>query len=291
MPDIEASIWQKYKDQGLQVIGMNVDENLGAAKKYLKDSPLPFPIVLDPDKAIMNRFEGKGVPTTFWVKRDGEIRCAIVTGAGEKALCTGMDVADVASGDNVAEGELELDNSPFNYLTAVQNRCWKPVVTAINGMIVGGGLHFIGGSDITISAETATFFDTHVAVGKVSGLETVELLRRIPFEAVAKLALLGGSERMSAAEAKEVGLVSEVLPPEKLMSRARELAGYIATHSPTAICNPKRAMWQSLDTGLEEGLKLAWDIICEHNVHPDNEEGPLAKYEKRAPNWKPFDHP
>jgi len=225
------------------------------------------------------------------VKRDPDIRCAIVTAVGEKAFCTGADMTGY-----IEEGDFQMTFEPnpepdFLTMTAIQNQCWKPVITAVNGMIVGGGLHFIGGSDITICSETATFFDTHVAVGKVSGLESVELLRKMPFEAVMKLALLGGSERMSAAEALEVGLVSEVVPADELMARARQLAGYIAAHSPAAVSRTKQALWQSLDCGLEEGLKKTWKIICEHNWHPDNEEGPLAKYEKRAPNWEPYEHP
>lgn len=225
------------------------------------------------------------------IKADPEVRCAIVTGAGEKAFCTGADMTGyIEEGDfnSTFEPKSEPD---FLTMTAIQNQCWKPVITALNGMVVGGGLHFIGGSDITIMSETATIFDTHVAVGKVSGLETVELLRKLPFETVARLALLGGSERMTAAEAKEVGLVSEVVPPAQLMTRARELAGYIATHSPAAVSRTKQAMWQSLDVGLEDALKMAWRIICEHNLHPDNEEGPMALYEKRRANWKPYEHP
>lgn len=225
------------------------------------------------------------------VKADPEVRCVIVTAAGDKAFCSGVDVTG-----HVEDGDFDLtdetrEKPAFLTLTARQNACWKPVVTAINGMVVGGGLHFIGGGDITICAENATFFDTHVAVGKVSGLEPVELLRKVPFEVVARLALLGGAERMSAAEARAVGLVSEVVPPEQLMPRARQLAGYITQHSPTAVARTKQAMWQSLDTGLEEGLQRAWAIICEHDPHPDNTEGPTASYEKRAPNWEPYDHP
>jgi enoyl-CoA hydratase/carnithine racemase len=225
------------------------------------------------------------------VKADPEVRCVIVTGAGEKAFCTGVDVSG-----HVEDGEFDIADDPnaepdFLTMTAIQNHCWKPVITAINGMVVGGGLHFIAGSDINICAEHATVFDTHVAVGKVAGLEPVELLRRIPFEAVAKLALLGGAERMSAAEARAVGLVSEVVPAGQLMSRARELAGHIAACSPAAVAATKRAMWQSLDMGLDEGLRHAWSIICAHDPHPDNHEGPLAKYEKRAPVWQPYEHP
>lgn len=222
------------------------------------------------------------------VKADPAIRCVVLTGAGEKALCTGMDVTDVASGEHVGEGEDRLEGSPFNYLTAIQNQCWKPVVTAVNGMVVGGGLHFIADSDLIVCAEHATFLDTHVKVGLVAGLEPVGLAKRIPLEAVLRLALLGGSERMSAEEALSLGLVGEVLPAADVLPRARELALKIAQHSPAALARTKRAVWESLDRGLHDGLTNAWDIIRGHSGHPDTREGAKAFVEKRAPRWAPL---
>ena len=74
------------------------------------------------------------------VKSDPDVVCAILTGAGERALCTGMDVAEVASGEATDTGKLSREEAPWFQLTAIQNRCWKPVITAVNGMVVGGGL-------------------------------------------------------------------------------------------------------------------------------------------------------
>jgi enoyl-CoA hydratase/carnithine racemase len=125
------------------------------------------------------------------VKKAPEVVCAILTGAGEKALCTGMDVADVADGSARKTSEDDRDSAPWFHLTAIQNRCWKPVITAVNGMCCGGGLHFIADSDLILASETATFFDTHVKVGLVAGLEPVGLARRVPLEAVLRMALLG----------------------------------------------------------------------------------------------------
>ena len=221
------------------------------------------------------------------VKGDPAIRCVVLTGAGDKALCTGMDVADVASGDHVDEDESRLEGSPFNYLTAIQNQCWKPVVTAVNGMVVGGGLHFIADSDLVVCAEHATFLDTHVKVGLVAGLEPVGLARRLPLEAVLRMALLGGSERLGAREALALGLVGDVVPGEAVLPRARELALKIAQHSPAALARTKRAIWESLDGGLHEGLENAWEIIRGHSGHPDIAEGATAFVEKRAPRWAP----
>jgi enoyl-CoA hydratase/carnithine racemase len=222
------------------------------------------------------------------VKTDPDVVCAIVTGAGERAFCTGMDVADVADGSARSSGSLDRDAAPWAFLTALQNECWKPVVTAVNGMVVGGGLHFVADSDITVCAENATFFDTHVKVGLVAGLESVGLARRIPLEAVLRMALLGGAERMDARRAYELGLVGEVVPQAELMPRARELAGMIRQHSPTALALSKRAIWESLDAGLREALGKTWEVIKQHAAHPDLEEGSLAFVEKRKPRWEPY---
>jgi enoyl-CoA hydratase/carnithine racemase len=225
------------------------------------------------------------------VKRDPAVSCVIVTGAGERAFCTGMDVADVADGSARAEAarmEREEGRPFYSFLTALQNRCWKPVVTAVNGMVCGGGLHFVADTDLLIAAEHATFFDTHVKVGLVAGLEPVGLARRIPLEAVLRMALLGGSERMGAQQALALGLVGEVLPAAGLLPRARELAAKIAEHSPTALARSKQAIWESLDVGLRDGLEAAWRHIRDHTSHPDLEEGSRAFVEKRPPRWAPY---
>lgn len=225
------------------------------------------------------------------VKANPEVVCVIVTGAGEKAFCTGMDVADVADGsarDEAARMEREEGKPFYAYLTAIQNRCWKPVITAVNGMVVGGGLHFIADSDLIVCAEHATFFDTHVKVGLIAGLEPVGLARRLPLEQVLRMALLGGTERMTAQQALAFGLVGEVVPKEQLLPRARDLAAKIAEHSPAALAKSKQAIWESLDTGLHEGLDRTWRMIREHSAHPDLDEGTKAFVEKRKPRWAPF---
>jgi enoyl-CoA hydratase/carnithine racemase len=224
-------------------------------------------------------------------KRDPEVVVVIVTGAGERAFCTGMDVADVADGsarEEAARMEREEGRPFYHFLTALQNRCWKPVVTAVNGMACGGGLHFVADSDLILAAEHATFFDTHVKVGLVAGLEPVGLARRMPLEAVLRMAFLGGSERLDARRALELGLVGEVLPAAGLLPRARELAARIAEHSPTALARSKQAIWESLDAGLHPGLERAWQLIREHTSHPDLEEGSRAFVEKRRPRWAPY---
>ena len=221
------------------------------------------------------------------IQTDPDVICAIVTGSGERAFCTGMDVADVASGDTrKAAGQDE--EADWRKLTPIQNQCWKPVIAAVNGMVVGGGLHFVIDADLVVCSEDATFMDTHVKVGLVAGLEPVGLARKIPLEAVLRLALLGGAERMSAQEAPRLGLVGEVLPAAEVMPRARALAAMISQHSPTALALTKQSIWNSLDEGLEAALEQTWATIESHNDHPDLKEGSLAYVEKRKPRWKPY---
>lgn len=219
------------------------------------------------------------------IQTDPEIVCAILTGAGEKAFCTGMDVADVATDNTQSQ-----DDEPvaWDRLTPIQNRCWKPTIAAVNGMAVGGGLHFVVDCDLVLCSETATFFDTHVKVGLLAGLEPVGLARKIPLEAVLRLALLGGSERMDASEAHRLGMVGEVLAPDRLMPRARALAQLIAQHSPTALALTKKSIWESLDMDLETALKKTWQTIHQHTEHPDLKEGASAFIEKRKPRWAPY---
>ena len=221
------------------------------------------------------------------IQTDPDILCAILTGAGDRAFCSGMDVADIHSGTTQkADGHEE--EADWRKLTPVQNECWKPVIAAVNGMVVGGGLHFVVDADLVVCSEEASFLDTHVKVGLIAGLEPVGLARKIPLEAVMRLALLGGSERMSATEAHRLGLVGEVVPAAEVLPRARALALMISEHSPTALALTKQSIWTSLNEGLEDALAKTWTTIEAHNEHPDLKEGSRAFVEKRKPNWKPY---
>ena len=217
-------------------------------------------------------------------EHDDEAIVAIVTGAGEKAFCTGADLADLP----MTDGEGKHGSVKSIAWTSLQNNVWKPVICAVNGMTVGGGLHFVADSDVVIAAHTATFFDTHVKVGLVAELEPVSLARKMPMEAVLRMMLVGGNERMSATRALELGMVGEVVPQAQLMTRARELADMIKSNSPAAMARTKQAIWRGADSGLNEAMVQAWALIMQQNDHPDLEEGGRAFLEKRLPNWRAY---
>ncbi len=216
---------------------------------------------------------------------DSEIRVVILTGAGEKVFCAGADMKDTTESGSIG-GSTKGPYYRGSPTDCLHDGFDKPVIVAINGMCLGAGLHFIADGDLILAAEHATFFDTHVKVGQVFALETIGLIRKVPFGEVMRMMLLSGTERMDAKRALELGLVSEVVPGPDLLPRARALAGTIAEFSPATLAASKRALWQSLDHGLNDGLERGWREVYQHWSHPDSTEGPRAFAAKRKPDWK-----
>ena len=116
------------------------------------------------------------------VRDDDGIRVAIVTAAGERHFCTGMDVAE-ADGEDAGEVFVDRPVAESVHWSPHQNRVWKPVICAVNGLCVGGGLHFVVDADIVIASQNAAFMDTHVNVGMVGALENIGLAKRLPLGA------------------------------------------------------------------------------------------------------------
>ena len=164
---------------------------------------------------------------------------------------------------------------------------WKPVIAAVNGTCAGGGLHFVADADIVLASSDATFLDPHVSLGQVTAYEAIGLTRKIPFEAVMRMALVGRHERISAERALALGMVSQVVdPPERLHDEAQALAEKIAENSPAAMAATKRALWGALEAGLTDACKAGAKELVSMWGHPDQEEGPRAFAEKRAPQWQ-----
>ena len=99
---------------------------------------------------------------------------------------------------------------------------------------------------------------------------------------------MGGAERVDAVEAKNIGLISEIVKENNLMNRAIEIANKIKIHSPSALAKTKKAIWDSTETGLTQALHNAWDLITEQQTHEDFKEGTNSFIEKRSPNWAPY---
>ncbi|HEY6759958.1 MAG TPA: enoyl-CoA hydratase/isomerase family protein [Baekduia sp.] len=218
----------------------------------------------------------------LWSDRErlAGLRCLVLTGAG-KGFCSGADVSllntDRADAKATAADELAFLPGPQVAI---------PVIVAVNGVCAGGGLHFVADADIVIAGEHASFLDPHVTVGQVTALEPLTLLPRVRFDAIARMALLGASERLDAARALDAGLVSEVVPDADLLPRALELAGRIAANSPRAVQESRRALRLVEERLLSGLLDEGWAAIRAHWDHPDATEGPAAFLEKREPRWE-----
>ena len=222
-----------------------------------------------------------------WLELDADpkVRVIVHTGNG-RAFQTGVDVSEIAS-DGVGMERYRRSMEEFDvHFTAWHQGVAKPVITAVNGLCAGGAFHWVADADIVIAASDAQFFDPHVSVGQVVAIEAIGLLRKMPFEAVMRMALLGRHERMSAQRAYELGMISQVVdPPEKLREAAQELAEKIARNSPAAMAASKRALWRALELGLTDACRAgALDLVSMWG-HPDQTEGPRAFADKREAEW------
>ncbi|HWD54664.1 MAG TPA: enoyl-CoA hydratase/isomerase family protein [Acidimicrobiales bacterium] len=181
------------------------------------------------------------------IRDTDDVHCAVLQANGDRAFCTGMDVK--------AGGEWFTFDNPWNSFDPgmalspkIRHRVWKPVVTAVHGLCAGGAQYFLNESDIILCAEDAVFFDPHANVGIVSALEPIGMLHRgVPLGDVLRWALMGTEERITAATALRIGLVTEVVSRAELRDRAREIALSIAARDPKAIQGTVRAIWESLE--------------------------------------------
>lgn len=181
------------------------------------------------------------------IRDDDAVHAVVLQANGDKAFCTGADVRGGVTWFFSSNVWNETDPgetlSPKSY-----HKCWKPVVTAVQGMCAGGGQYFLNEADIIIASRDATFFDPHANGGIVSALEPIGMLHRgVPLGDVLRWALMGTEERITADTALRLGLVTEVVAADDLRSRARQIASGIAARNPRAIQGSVRAIWESLD--------------------------------------------
>ncbi|MFM1724103.1 enoyl-CoA hydratase/isomerase family protein [Rhodococcus hoagii] len=217
------------------------------------------------------------------VRDDPSIRAAIVTGAGERHFCTGADVDAVASRGGMSTGTGPLTDEV--YWSPRQNRVWKPVICAANGLVAGAGLHFVVDADIVVASETVSFMDTHVNVGLVGAMENIGLAKRLPLGTALRMTLMGRDYRLPAQRAYQLGLVDELVAPDQVMATAEEIAHSIVRNSPAAVSLSQQAIWNSLEMGYTQACEYGWALLRMHWGHPDSKEGPRAFSERREPRW------
>jgi len=215
---------------------------------------------------------------------DPSIRAIVVTGAGDRAFCTGMDLK--AFVERSGPRPLKPDVQDEMTVTPLNCDIWLPTIVAVNGVCTGAGLHFIADADLVVASSTASFLDTHVSVGQVAAIEPITLLPRIGLGNALRLTVLGRHGRIGAQEALRIGLVDEVVAPDQLHARALELAEQAASGSPAAIEASKRAIHGALEVPMREAMQAGWELLLAHREHPDSIEGPRAFAEKREARWQ-----
>ena len=187
-----------------------------------------------------------------------DIHCAVLRAAPGRAFSTGVDVKAAAQpGGSVMHDNIWAAEDPGEKLGPKSNRCWKPVVCAVHGMAAGGAFYWINEADIVICSEDATFFDPHVTYGMTAALEPIGATYRMPLGDVLRMALLGNDERISAATALRLGLVTEITAKDDLWARAQALADIIAAKPPAATAGTVKAIWESLDMPRSVALRTA----------------------------------
>ncbi|HVX09165.1 enoyl-CoA hydratase/isomerase family protein [Humibacter sp.] len=201
------------------------------------------------DGAILDALPG------VWHSLDADpsIRAVVVIGSG-RAFQTGLDVRQLAKDPQALKAASRRTRNGNPGLTGWHLKLGVPVVAAINGICAGGGLHYVVDADIVIASTAASFLDPHVSVGQVSAYESIGLARRGAFGEAARLALLGAHGKVDAERARQVGWVSEVVPPERLRARASELAHQIAAQARERTREVRAALWCAQEVGRSEAI-------------------------------------
>jgi enoyl-CoA hydratase/carnithine racemase len=203
------------------------------------------------------------------VKEDDGVHAIVLRAAGSRAFCSGRDVDELAALRDPVKAATMNPEHPMWRMGPKLNGVWKPLITAVHGLAGGGAYYWINESDIVVAAEDAAFFDPHLSYGLAAGPEAIGLARRIPLGEVARMLLMGLDERVSATTAREIGLVSEVVPRAELWDHAHRLAAIVAAKPTLAVQSTIRALWGSLDLGRLEALQRHREWYLDGDSHVD----------------------
>jgi enoyl-CoA hydratase/carnithine racemase len=224
------------------------------------------------------------------------VRCIVLTGAGEKAFCTGID-----RGEQMAEGSEALDDdhhrigggtTPFHFddpgdwIGPKTSDLWKPVVAAVNGMACGGAFYLLGEVEFIIAADHATFFDPHVTYGMCATFEPIHMLQKMPFGEVMRMTLMGNHERLSARRAHEIGLVSEVVAGPELLEASLLAATAIASAPALAVEGTVRSIWAGREMTRQQALGMGYAFIGLGTSQESLAEGQAAFAAGKRIEWR-----
>jgi enoyl-CoA hydratase len=212
---------------------------------------------------------------------DDDVKVVVVTGAGDRAFSAGADIREFV--EPASPTQLRERRKRIEY-RAMMDRCPQPIIAAINGFALGGGLELALACDIRIAAENATLGLTEVNLAIIPGGGGTQRLPRLVGKGKALEMILTGA-RIPAAEALRIGLVERVVPTGEALKAATELARTIAEKAPIALRYAKEAVVKGLGMALDDGLRLEGDLSTLLRTTEDRLEGAKAFLEKRKPRW------
>lgn len=217
------------------------------------------------------------------LEADHSVRALVITGAGDRAFVAGADIGELASLPNAKAGEEKARAG--HEVTHKMEHSRLPVIMAINGYALGGGLELAMAGDIRLASANAKLGQPEVNLGIVAGFGGSQRLPRLVGQGMASFLLLTG-EQIGADEAKHANLIEKVLPPDQLMPEAKRIATVIASKGPLAVAATKRLIHKGLQTDLHSALELEAVEFGKISATSDAKEGTKAFLEKRAPDFK-----
>ncbi|MER6470523.1 enoyl-CoA hydratase/isomerase family protein [Streptomyces collinus] len=198
------------------------------------------------------------------LRYDDAVRAVVLTGAGERAFCTGIDRDAVVP----QPSSPYMQDDPLLTVGPKANDLWKPVVAAVRGMACGGAFYLLGESEFVVADPTAEFFDPHTTYGMVSAYESVLMAQRMPYGEVARMMLMGTAERISARRAHAIGLVSEVTGPGGALDAAVRCATVVAGCPAEGVQGTVRALWAAKEAARAHAFAQAPHLIALGNLPP-----------------------
>ena len=211
-------------------------------------------------------------------ERSSDVRVVILTGAGNKAFCAGMDLKDFVAGP----GD-RVPRSTACFETFIEGRFPKPVIAAVQGTAVAGGFELMLSCDLAVVSRTARFGIPEVKHGLFPGGGGVLLPSRIPLAVALELGLTG--DTIDAQRVEQLGLANRVVAPEDVMGMALELARRIAANAPLGVAATKELMWACAQEGVASVRPKVQEAIRQVFNSADAREGALAFAEKRPARW------
>ncbi|MEU8589145.1 enoyl-CoA hydratase/isomerase family protein [Streptomyces sp. NPDC048664] len=213
---------------------------------------------------------------------DDTVRAVVLTGAGERAFCTGID-----RGADVPQPRSPyMVDDPLLGIGPKANGLWTPVIAAVCGMACGGAFYLLGECEFIVADTSATFFDPHTTYGMVSAYESTAMAQRMPYGEAARMALMGTAERISARRAHEIGLVSELTEPGAAVAAAVRCATVIASYPPDAVQGTVRALWTAREASRAHSFAQAPALIALGNLPAGRQTELFTARHERTPGYR-----